>query len=266
MSKESIQGPLSALRNAGTVCGVCLARGSEVLVNLFPFSEGRVGDMAMALEDIQAYFSKKDRVVDQMSFGYDGGCVTVVEDGEFRLMVMHMLADEVDFIAKAARAFLADFQLNLFAEQISADNPRLVGLIDGAAAESTEAAESTDAAKPAEPRSPRRPLPVVVPAKKNAPAVEPEPTDSAEAAPGSGSAPEPAEVPQSAEAPESVELTESAGAAESAAADPGPADPGDDWQPDLRELSGPPPGAVPLPEPPSDTALKPPRRPREKRP
>lgn len=131
MSKESIQGPLSALRNAGTVCGVCLARGPEILVNLFPFSEARINDMVSAIDDIQQFFVRKGRNIDQMSFGYDGGCICVVEDDEFRLIVMHMLADEVDFIAKASRAFLADFHLDLFAEQIASGNTRLEGVVKG---------------------------------------------------------------------------------------------------------------------------------------
>jgi hypothetical protein len=131
MSKESIEGPLSALQNAGTVCGVCLARGSEVLVNLFPFSESRINDMVTAIDDIQSFFRKNGRDVNQMSFGYDGGCLCIVEDDEFRLIVMHMLADEVDFIAKASLAFLADFHLNLFAEQIAAGNTRLNGIVSG---------------------------------------------------------------------------------------------------------------------------------------
>ncbi len=129
MKKESIQGPLSALRNAGTVCGVCLTRGTEILVNLFPFSESRINDMVSAIEDIQTFFRQNNRQVDQMSFGYDGGCLCIVEDDEFRLIVMHMLADEVDFIAKASLAFLADFQLDLFAEQIASGNTRLLGLV-----------------------------------------------------------------------------------------------------------------------------------------
>ncbi len=146
MSKESIQGPLSALRNAGTVCGVCLARGAEVLVNLFPYSEARINDMMSAVDDIQRFFREHGRQVDQMSFGFDGGCVCVVEDDEFRLVVMHMLADEVDFIAKASRAFLADFHLGLFAEQIAAGNTRLEGFlaIPEAATEETVGSDDDD--------------------------------------------------------------------------------------------------------------------------
>ncbi|MCB1064129.1 MAG: hypothetical protein KDN20_14565 [Verrucomicrobiae bacterium] len=147
MSKESIEGPLSALRNAGTVCGVCLARGSEVLVNLFPFSESRINDMVNAIDDIQGFFRKNGRDVNQMSFGYDGGCLCIVEDDEFRLIVMHMLADEVDFIAKASLAFLADFHLNMFAEQIAAGNIRLNGIVGGGV-------PSSDLAKETVPQSP----------------------------------------------------------------------------------------------------------------
>ena len=126
MSKESIQGPLSALRNAGTVCGVCLSRGSEVLVNLFPYSEDRINAVVHAIEEVRTSYQEKGKSIDQMSLGFDGGCLCLVEDGEFRLMVMHMLPDEVDFISKAARAFLADFQLGFFAEQIAAGDPRLL--------------------------------------------------------------------------------------------------------------------------------------------
>lgn len=124
MSKESIQGPLSALRNAGTVCGVCLARETEVLVNLFPYSEERINDVVAAVEEVGRFFAEKGRSVDQMSLGFDGGCLCVVEDGEFRLIVMHLSPEEVDFIAKAARAFLADFQLGFFTEQFSAIGAR----------------------------------------------------------------------------------------------------------------------------------------------
>jgi hypothetical protein len=245
MSKESIQGPLSALRNAGTVCGVSLARGSEVLVNLFPFSEARVADMAMALDDIQAFFRQNGRSVDQMSFGYDGGCVTLVEDGEFRLIVMHMLADEVDFIAKAARAFLADFQLNLFAEQIAAGNTRLNGFVTGAPAPAA-LMQIDEEAKPTEPmpvkerrpvlppRVPPKEVPQPVPAK-----AEPEPAS----AKGETAAPEPGNETTGDPAPESGGI-------------------GEDWVPDLKELPALPATAVRLADHQPDSTLPPPRRPK----
>jgi hypothetical protein len=235
MSKESIQGPLSALRNAGTVCGVCLTRGSEILVNLFPFSEARVGDMAMALDDIQAFFRKNGRSVDQMSFGYDGGCVTLVEDGEFRLIVMHMLADEVDFIAKASRAFLADFQLNLFAEQIAAGNTRLVGIV-------------TESPAPATLMEPEKPKAAEKPAAKRPvlpPAATPNPT------------PQPKPVPPLAEP-----VTPTPGDSSSTQTDGETEKSDDDWVPELKELPGLPPTAVRLADHQPDSTLPPPRRPK----
>ncbi|MCB1235816.1 MAG: hypothetical protein KDM91_12170 [Verrucomicrobiae bacterium] len=178
MSQESIQGPLSALRNAGTVCGVCLARETEVLLNLFPFSAARVEEMVTVVDDISLYFAEKGRGVDQMSFGYDGGNLVIVADGDYRLIVMHMLADEIDFIAKAARAFLADFQLGLFAEQMAEGNPRVFAEKASAPAEPAPQAAKPAAApvKPLVPRplSPPRPIeaPVAVEIAERDEAVE----------------------------------------------------------------------------------------------
>lgn len=231
MSKESIQGPLSALRNAGTVCGVCLTRGSEVLVNLFAFSEARVNDMVTAIDDIQAYFKKKKRRVDQMSFGYDGGCVTLVEDGEFRLIVMHMLAEEVDFIAKAARAFLADFQLNLFAEQIAAGNTRLVGVVP-------------DTPVPAalmEPPKAKAPAPAKESAKPKPPVKIDRPMPLPKQSSVGPAQPVKPEEPISAESEATGEV---------------------EWVPELKELPGPPTTAARLADNQPGSTLAPPRRPK----
>ena len=131
MSKESIEGPLTALRNAGTVCGVCLARSTEVVVNLFPFSAKRVEEIVTVIDDILLHFQKSGREVDQLCFGYDGGNLVIVTDDDYRLVVMHMHPDEIDFIAKAARAFLVDFQVGLFAEQLAGRDVRLPELTNG---------------------------------------------------------------------------------------------------------------------------------------
>lgn len=127
MSKESIQGPLTALRNAGTVSGVCLVRGTELVVNLFPFSENRVNEVVTLIDDILLFLADKGRQIDQLCFGYDGGNLVIVSDDDYRLIIMHMHPDEIDFIAKAARAFLIDFQVGLFAEQLSGRDPRMAG-------------------------------------------------------------------------------------------------------------------------------------------
>lgn len=125
MSKESIQGPLTALRNAGTVCGVCLMRRTETVVNLFPFSEDRMNEVIALIDDIILYLEGKGRQIDQLCFGYDGGNLVIITDDDYRLVVMHTQPDEIDFIAKAARAFLIDFQVGLFAEQLNGENARL---------------------------------------------------------------------------------------------------------------------------------------------
>ena len=86
-----------------------------------------MNEVVALIDDILEYVSNQGREVDQLCFGYDGGNLVIVTDDDYRLIVMHMQPDEVDFIAKAARAFLIDFQVGLFAEQLSGENPRLTG-------------------------------------------------------------------------------------------------------------------------------------------
>ena len=165
MSRESIQGPLTALRHAGSVCGVCLVRGTELVVNLFPFSEDRMNEVVALVDDISGFLANQGRQVDQLCFGYDGGSLVIVTDEDYRLIVMHMHPDEVDFIAKAARAFLVDFQVGLFAERLGGADSRLNGgkvitelppvVIPGEEEEATEIAPSEeDPVPPAEPKLP----------------------------------------------------------------------------------------------------------------
>jgi len=135
MSKESIQGPLSALRNAGTVSGLCLTRGTEALINMLPYSDQRMEELAAVLDDVFYYFESSHREVDQFALGFDGANLVVVTEGEFRLLVVHLLSEEVDFIAKAARAFLIDFRLGLFAEELDARNAAVASLPPGGGAE-----------------------------------------------------------------------------------------------------------------------------------
>jgi len=127
MSKKSIQGPLTALRHAGSVRGVCLVRGTELVVNLFQFSEDRMNEVVALVDDISGFLANQGREVDQLCFGYDGGSLVIIADDDYRLIIMHKHPDEVDFIAKAARAFLVDFQVGLFAERLSGADSRLNG-------------------------------------------------------------------------------------------------------------------------------------------
>ena len=113
MNIESLEKPLQMLRKSGTVSGLCLARGREIIYNLFPFSEERVADFIGVIDDILLHYQGQNRHIDQMAFGFDGGNSVVVADAELRLVVFHMRDDEVDFIAKASRAFIVDYQTAL---------------------------------------------------------------------------------------------------------------------------------------------------------
>lgn len=119
MNIESLERPLQMLRKSGTVSGLCLARGRDIIYNLFPFSEERVADFMGVIDDILLHYRSLARHLDQMAFGFDGGNSVVVADTELRLVVFHMRDDEVDFIAKAARAFLVDYQTALAVKAMS---------------------------------------------------------------------------------------------------------------------------------------------------
>ncbi|MGD9748754.1 MAG: hypothetical protein AB7V57_20605, partial [Verrucomicrobiales bacterium] len=95
MNIESLEKPLQMLRKSGTVSGLCLARGREIIYNLFPFSEERVADFIGVIDDILLHYQGQNRHIDQMAFGFDGGNSVVVADAELRLVVFHMRDDEV---------------------------------------------------------------------------------------------------------------------------------------------------------------------------
>ncbi|NNE91103.1 MAG: hypothetical protein HKN23_05605 [Verrucomicrobiales bacterium] len=119
VEKETFERPLRALRGAGTVFGVVFFDGSKVVFNETPFSRERATELAATLDDICFYFGNEGRDVDQISFGFDGGNMLIVTDQEYRIVVMHSLVDEVDFIAKAGRAFLIDYQMGIFASELN---------------------------------------------------------------------------------------------------------------------------------------------------
>jgi len=113
---------LSALRKAGSVFGVIFTRENEVQFTDAPFTPQRIEEIVATLDDIAFYFQKQERTIEKMSFGYDGGNLTIVMDGLLRLVVLHSNADEVDFVARAGRAFLKDFQMSQFARHMGAGN------------------------------------------------------------------------------------------------------------------------------------------------
>jgi hypothetical protein len=115
MNQESLTSSLQALRGYASVTGVILARGSKVVANqsdLLPF---QTSEVATTLDDIAAYFRDENRNPDQLAFGYDGAQLLVFISEPNRLIITHRDANEIDLIAMAARAFLADYEMSMAA-------------------------------------------------------------------------------------------------------------------------------------------------------
>ena len=125
-TSESIGGPLEALRHAGTITGLCLAQRNEVIENHFSMPDSNLTNLVSVVDDILTYFDGEGRNVDQMAFGYDAGKVVIISDGDYRIIVTHQIAEEIDFIAKASRAFLIDYQLGVHAKKLRPKTARQV--------------------------------------------------------------------------------------------------------------------------------------------
>lgn len=117
MKPDTIKNCLTELKNSGSVFGVILSKENSVIYSDVPFTEDRVANLATVLDDIQFYFKKEERLVDQIAFGFDGANLLIVSDDNYRVVVFHSLANEIDLIAKAAKSFLLDFQVGLFASE-----------------------------------------------------------------------------------------------------------------------------------------------------
>jgi len=113
--KDNREEPLAVLMAAGTVRGACLLRQGEVIYEKFPYSAARLVKVCRVVEGLTKEFRGQGRSVDQMAFGFEGGNLLAVTVEDYRLIIMHLMSDEIDFLAKSARAYLADF--------ISADTP-----------------------------------------------------------------------------------------------------------------------------------------------
>lgn len=113
MTPETFAATLGALRSAGAVYGLVLARRHEILYHDAPCGEARARELATTLDDIACYFEQERRSPDQLVFGYDGGNLLILLLGEFRMIVFHREAGEVDFVARAGRAFLKDYAMDL---------------------------------------------------------------------------------------------------------------------------------------------------------
>lgn len=100
--------PLEVLIASGTVRGTCLLKGGEVIYETFPYSAARLVKVCRVVEGLTKEFQGQGRAVDQMAFGYEGGNLLAVSMKKYRLLIMHLMNDEIDFLANVARACLAD--------------------------------------------------------------------------------------------------------------------------------------------------------------
>ncbi len=100
--------PMGVLMASGTVRGVCVLKNGEVIFEKFPYSARRLVKVCRVVEGLSKEFRDQGRSVDQMAFGYDGGHLLAVSVRNYRLIVMHLMSDEIDFIATACRAHLED--------------------------------------------------------------------------------------------------------------------------------------------------------------
>lgn len=109
MSPETLSSSLGALKELGSIFGLFLSHRSEILFQEAPFSSQRVTELSETLEDIANYFEQEGREPDQLVFGYDGGSLLILIDGDFRLALFFHTASEVDILAQSASAFFKDF-------------------------------------------------------------------------------------------------------------------------------------------------------------
>lgn len=113
MNPQSAAASLEALSALGSVYGVLLARGSEVLHRAGPFPAETFDGLAATFDDIGYYFQRECRDPDQLAFGYGEGHLVVLMIGDLRLVLFHREGEEIDELAAAGRAFLKDYATGL---------------------------------------------------------------------------------------------------------------------------------------------------------
>lgn len=123
MSPQDFASALGALRHSGSVFGVLLTRGHELLYQDTTIPEPRISELATVLDDIAYYFEQEKRSPDQISFGYDGGNILLQLRDDLRLVVFHHRSDEVDRVAKASSAFLKDYGMSTLVGKWVASKP-----------------------------------------------------------------------------------------------------------------------------------------------
>lgn len=123
MTPETFAAELAAIRHAGSVHGLVLMRGREILFQDSPYTGTRVNELAATLDDIAHYFEQEKRTPDQLVFGYDDGHLLILLSWDYRLVVFHYEGEEVDFVARAARSFLKDYAMDSLARQFAGALP-----------------------------------------------------------------------------------------------------------------------------------------------
>jgi hypothetical protein len=107
----SLRSALERLKHAGAVNGLCLAWRRQILINLMPFQDFRVEQAVHAMQEAREHYAGGGHDVQCFWFGFDGVHMLGCFHGECALLVLHTRAVEVDFISRAAAAFLEDAQL-----------------------------------------------------------------------------------------------------------------------------------------------------------
>ncbi|MEM6278411.1 MAG: hypothetical protein AAF491_05850 [Verrucomicrobiota bacterium] len=151
MTPETIIATLGAMRQAGSVFGVLFSKGTEEIFSDLAYTPDRIEAMVAVLDDIVAYFDQEGRQPEVLSFCYDGGNLLLVLARGHRLVVLHHHADEADFIAKAAGAFLKDYFTSLAVEDWSDEA--------GKKKAKKSAKRSKARRKPGDPTAPITPMP-----------------------------------------------------------------------------------------------------------
>jgi hypothetical protein len=108
----SLRSALERLRNGGAVNGILLGWRRQVLINALPFEEFRAEKLLLATHDLRDHFSSGgDRLAHTFWFGFDSCHALVIYRGECTLVILHVRAEEADFLRRAGQAFLDDCQL-----------------------------------------------------------------------------------------------------------------------------------------------------------
>jgi hypothetical protein len=121
MSPQTFATSLDALRNAGSVFGILLTKGHEILYQDTAIPEPRLTELATILDDIAYYFEQEERSPDQLSFGFDGGNLLIQLRGDLRMIVFHHQAHEIDYLARASAAFLKDYGMSILVDEWGAE-------------------------------------------------------------------------------------------------------------------------------------------------